>query len=148
MKPDALLLQSYIDARYLVHPSEQPAVQLQLGHAHAPLDAMPRTADQCWALLNPGNARSAPWPDAHNAQRMQVLQRLLRHRGLHCSPAESYAEDGSWSERGVLIHAIELRTLDALAIRFGQHATIVGAVSRPAELRLYGRDWRELRAVL
>jgi hypothetical protein len=144
MKPDAELLQSYRDARYVVSWPDPSATQILLDHANRALDELPHTHEHHWALLNPGNARSAPWPDACNERRMERLQRLLRQRHLRFSAAESYAQDGSWSERGVLIHGIELTELDALAIRFGQHATIIGAATRPAKLRLYGRGWWEL----
>lgn len=144
MKPNAVLQQSYLDARYVVHLDEGGALQLSLGHATPALDAIGRPDAHYWALLNPGNPRSAPWPEGLNTRRMDTLQRLLRQRGLSQSPAESYAEDGSWSERGVLIHAITQQQLDALAIRFGQHAVIIGGASLPATLRLYGRGWPDL----
>lgn len=146
MKPDARLLQAFLDARYVVQLDEDTAVQVLIGHPTPALDPLAQASGSCWALFNPGNARSAPWPDAFNARRMQVLLRLLKQHGLAASPAESYAEDGSWNERGVLVHAIALRQLDALALRFGQHAAIIGAPGRPAQLRLYGRQWRSLHA--
>ena len=144
MKPNALLLQSYLDACYIVHLGGESTLQLLVGHATPALDALPSAQSHVWALINPGNARSAPWPEALNARRMDMLMRLLRQRGLQSSMTESYAEDGSWAERGVLIHDIALRQLDALAVRFGQHATLIGAADRPVQLRLYGREWRAL----
>lgn len=136
MRLTAALLQAYRDALYVVHGASG-ALQIHLGHAQTELDGRVRSGE-VWALVQAGNPRSGVWPDALNRVRTLRLQRLLRQAGVAVSPAESQDANGEWHERGWLAHSLPEHRAHAFALRFGQHAVVLGGPGRVATLRHYG----------
>jgi hypothetical protein len=88
-------------------------------------------------LLSAWNPQSQEQPDALNREADASLLLALQGSGLVHRPAFASARNRSWREPSWLVLDMPTHTLDALARRFGQLATLHWHDRGPVRLRMY-----------
>ena len=97
--------------------------------------AFPQATRFC--LLTAWNPQSQPQPEAANRAADDALHAVLLASGLPYRPGFSSAANRSWREPSWLVVDLDEDTLDALARRFDQLATLSWSRGEPVRLRMY-----------
>lgn len=128
-------LRSFIEAHYEVQAAG-PGLSLRIGHSvDLPETIVPE--GRLIALVTACNPSGEALDEGANATRMSQLDDALADAGLKALPGRNAAPDGGWKESSRLLIDVDLRTVDALARRFGQLAVVVIGADRVARLRCY-----------
>jgi hypothetical protein len=94
------------------------------------------------AYVTACNPYSRMLTDAQNeARAARLRERLSAARFLD---GAGVIPDESWREPSLLINGIGLADIDALAHDFDQNAAVIVRSDRPAQLRIYRTDWRNI----
>jgi hypothetical protein len=131
----ASLVQAYLDADYRWeldgrwHP-------LAIGAPAADLEAAFPHSRNC-GLLSAWNPHSVERPEAENRAEDDALHAQLQASGLACRPAFSSARNRTWREPSWIVLDMPVERFDALAMRFGQLATVHAVRGEAARLRVY-----------
>lgn len=130
------LWSAYRRTRYCVDATPEGDFCLRVDQLCPPADRLcTYHGARDWAFISACNPRSRALDEAHNAARMQALQRLLEELALPSYPARGIADDGAWpAEPGLLVVGAGRRQALALGARFEQYAIVHAAVGAPAEL--------------
>ncbi|MES0874211.1 DUF3293 domain-containing protein [Sinimarinibacterium thermocellulolyticum] len=129
------LTQAYTAARYtvLVRGRRHAAT---IGRSCPSLDAALRRCGcrSHWCLLTPCNPHSRRLATQSNAQRLHLLQQLVRRHGWRALPARNASPDGRWIEPGLCLLDAPPRQVERLARRFGQLAWVFGRLGAAPRL--------------
>lgn len=134
MDPVALE-RAYRNARYCV---DDPAgrLTLRIGEPCTPLQALLRKKQVgAWAFVTACNPRSQRLSPLDNMTRHQRLLVRVSSLGLEALAAHAAADDGGWTEQGLLILGIDEADAIALGSLFEQNAVVVGQACGVAQLR-------------
>lgn len=129
------LVQAYLDADY--RWSRDGAWEaLHVGRRAESLEAAFPDAEG-FGLLSAWNPHSVERPDDSNRAADALLHAALRESGAGVVPGFSAARNRTWREPSWVTVGLPVDTLDALARRFGQLATLHAARGEPMRLRVY-----------
>jgi hypothetical protein len=140
--PSAELMDIYLRADYRVRLARGGHVSIRVGEPlPEALRAMLPDADAPWGFITAWNPFSTPQPAAANrtAQR-QLLAALCAQvppSYIHAAVgvgADIDANGQRWREPSLFAAGVPFTVLDALMLRFGQHAIIRATGPTPAEL--------------
>lgn len=129
--PDQSLEEAYRAADYRVNGQ-----LLKIGRPHPEFDRwLSEQQYTTYYLLTAHNPYSTPLPPAVNALRHRTLLRLLDGLGMDYAPASGGDTAGTWTEEGVCLFDVPLRTADQLGKIYEQHAVVHGSRGGQALLR-------------
>jgi hypothetical protein len=131
----ATLVQSYLaaDYRWELDGTWHP---LTIGECASQLQTTFPDA-RSYGLLSAWNPHSVERPDAENRAADAALAHALQASGLRHRAAFSSARNRTWREPSWIVLDMPLPAFDALALQFGQLATVHGERGHPARLRVY-----------
>lgn len=125
---------AYLATRFLVNTGSQ-IIEVRSGQHSDALDDWLNAQDaESWAFISPCNPRSAQLSPQENAQREATLRGELGREALNWVPGEGVSEDGLWREPSVLITNVTCQWAQALGVRYGQNAIVVGRRHSPAAI--------------
>lgn len=131
----AELLRAYLEADYRWELAGDWHPIVVGRRAHRLEQAFPET--RRFGLLSAWNPQSVLLPHAMNREADLMLHAALEETGLTFRPGFSAAHDRSWREPSWVVMDMDLPTLDALTLRFGQLATLSWGRGEPVRLRMH-----------